>query len=117
MKPYKEYEKTAKDEPPFSNGTEWEIWSYNVCMGGTNHERRCVNDDGADEGNGCPLILLSMIGKTPAEWTGPRAWYRCTEKVLPADARRAERAAKEAADREALEAQHYSMFEPSQEVP
>lgn len=111
MKSYEEYEKTAKPGAPFSCGTEWEIWSYNVCMGG-NHplHRRCVNDDGADEGNGCPLILLSMIGKTPAEWIGPDGRYRCTEKTLPADARRAERVADESAEREALATEHYPMF-------
>lgn len=111
MRSYEEYEKTARDGAAFSNGTEWEIWSFNVCMGGTNPERRCVNDDFADDGEGCPLILLSMVGKTPAEWVGAHGRYRCTEKTTPAEARRAERLAREAAEREALESEHYPMFE------
>jgi hypothetical protein len=48
----------AADEPAFSNGFEWDHWSANWCG-------RCVND--ADEG--CPLVLVAMMGKTPAEWT------------------------------------------------
>ncbi|MGY4098073.1 hypothetical protein ACW2Q0_00675 [Nocardia sp. R16R-3T] len=93
----------ARPGRPFSNSTEWEIWSYNVCHGAGNDARRCVNDDGED----CPLIALSLTDRTPAEWTGPRGRYRCTEKTTPAAARRQA----EADERAAVEAEHYPLFE------
>lgn len=54
----------ALDKMPFSNGTEGEAWMENWCG-------RCVHDAPArhgDEGNGCPLILTAICGKTPIEW-------------------------------------------------
>lgn len=54
----------AKDEPAFSNGTEGYGWM------GTNCET-CVNDKPArqgDDGNGCPLILVALMQRTPAQW-------------------------------------------------
>ncbi|MFE3060660.1 hypothetical protein [Nocardia sp. NPDC059239] len=106
MKSYDEYEKTARDERAFSNGTVRDIWSHSVCLGGGNPKRRCVNDDDADIGNGCPLILLSTIGKTPAEWTGKRAQYRCTEHTTAAQAR----AAEDEALAQKIADSHYPMF-------
>jgi hypothetical protein len=64
MRAYAELERDAADSPPFSNGTEGYAWMDNWCA-------RCKVDAPArkgDEGNGCPLILLALIGKTPAEW-------------------------------------------------
>lgn len=48
----------AKDEPPFSNGTEWEMWSANWC------HKPCQNDKNED----CPLVMTALLGKTPVEW-------------------------------------------------
>jgi hypothetical protein len=59
------------DEVPFSNGTEWETWSANVCGAGDG----CIHDSTygqADEEMpaevNCPLITLAMIGVWPHEW-------------------------------------------------
>ncbi len=54
----------AKDEPAFSNGTEGYGWIDANCS-------NCVNDKPAregDEGNGCPLILVALMQRTPAKW-------------------------------------------------
>ncbi|WP_067891295.1 hypothetical protein [Nocardia vaccinii] len=108
MKTYEEYEKGAQAGRPFSNSTTWETWQWNVCLGREIPERRCVNDDGEPENN-CPLILLMLDDKTPAQWHVEHRPH-CTEKTTPAEARRAEREAQEAADKAALEAAHYPMF-------
>lgn len=93
MKDYATYERTAKPGRPFSNSTDWEIWQANTCMGGGTESRRCVNDDNDD----CPLIVLMLHERHPAEWTGKRGQYRCAEKTTPADARREQAAAEQAA--------------------
>lgn len=75
---YDEALKTARDNPAFSNGTEWEIWSYNWC-------ERCTNDspEMVDRGDGCSLIAVAMFEqKTPAEWMeqedrSPSDRYHC----------------------------------------
>lgn len=103
MKSFEEYEKAAQPGRPFSNGTEWELWSYNVCGGSGVERNRCVRDDNDD----CPLILLMLDEKHPAEWTGPRGRYRCAEKTTPTDARREALAAEQAA----VDAAHYPMFD------
>lgn len=104
MRTWDEIEKAARPGRPFSNGTEWEIWQFNTCMGGGNDSRRCVRDDNDD----CPLIAVSLTDVTPTEWEGPRGRYRCTEKTTPAQSR-AEAAAD---DRAAIEARHYGpLFE------
>ncbi len=116
MKTFDEYNATARDGSAFSNSTSWEIWSFNVCYGADHPGRRCVNDDDADAGNGCPLILLGLIGRIPAEWTGPDQRYTCTEKTTPADARRQA----EAHQRAAVEAAHHGPLFPlplTEEVP
>lgn len=53
----------ARDGSPFSNGTSGMIWMENWC-------ERCRNDspEMVDRGEGCPLILVSLCGKTPVEW-------------------------------------------------
>lgn len=108
MKDYSEYEHTSKSGRPFSNSTDWEIWSHNVCQGAGNPDRHCVNDD--EDAGGCPLILLAMVDRTPAEWIGPRGRYRCTEKTTAAEIRRAAKQARAAADKAALEAEHYPLL-------
>jgi hypothetical protein len=30
---------------------------------------RCVHEADPDTNGGCPLLLVSMLGKTPAQWT------------------------------------------------
>jgi hypothetical protein len=72
---YDEAYEHALDRPAFSNGTGWEIWSWNNCC-------RCVNDGmglGKDEPN-CPLICVALVGRTPVEWTDqqpPLGDYLC----------------------------------------
>lgn len=60
----------AKDEPAFSNGDEGYGWIEANC-------ETCVHDKPArqgDDGNGCPLILVALMQRTPAEWLpGDRA--------------------------------------------
>lgn len=74
----------ARDERPFSNGTEGYGWLAANC--GT-----CIHDKEQREEltGGCPLILVSLMGKTPIQWMeGPRSpegyisipdQYRCIE--------------------------------------
>ncbi|GAB4582602.1 hypothetical protein [Nocardia sp. IFM 10818] len=110
MKSLEEHETAAHDVPPFSNGTEWEIWQYGMCMGGGTQARRCVNDDNDD----CPLIALAVTGRTPAEWTGPHGRYQCGEKTTPAQARTAAAQARREADTELqrrIDESHYPMFD------
>lgn len=54
----------AKDEPAFSNGTEGYGWMEAHCS-------ECIHDKPArqgDDGNGCPLILVALMQRTPQEW-------------------------------------------------
>jgi hypothetical protein len=59
---YKDAEAQAADRPAFSNGTEGYAWMANWCD-------RCVHEADPDTNGGCPLLLVSMLGKTPAQWT------------------------------------------------
>lgn len=67
----------ASDRAPFSNGTMWDLWSDQWCY-------RCRFDGigiGEDEPH-CPLILVALNGRTPAEWTDrnpPLGDYRCSK--------------------------------------
>ena len=117
MRSYKEIEQDARPGRAFSNSTDWEIWSYNVCLGCGNADRRCVNDDGVDQGDGCPLILVSLGDMTPAEWVGPHGRYRCAAKTTVAQAKRAAREVAKAEEKSALEAEHYSMFDQGEVQP
>lgn len=108
MRAYSEYFATSLPGAPFSNGTAWEIFQWNECLGRGRPQQHCINDANDD----CPLIALSLAARTPAEFTLHRdGHYRCTVKATPADARRARIAAEKAA----LEADHYPMF--SEEEP
>lgn len=64
------------DEPAFSNGAEWEIWSDRWCW------HPCKKDRNED----CPLIMIAIcFQRRPKEWidaADPRAAagrYECTE--------------------------------------
>jgi hypothetical protein len=66
---YDEALKTARIGQAFSNGTEWEIWSYNWC-------ENCRNDRDED----CPLIAVGLFGEKPApdgqsERVTPAEWF------------------------------------------
>jgi hypothetical protein len=53
----------------FSNGSSWEIWSYNWC-------RHCRNDVNED----CPIIMAGMLHIMPKEWVEVGLQdYECTE--------------------------------------
>ncbi|TDB86468.1 hypothetical protein E1264_17880 [Actinomadura sp. KC216] len=65
---YEQAWESARDERPFSNGTEGYAWLDNWCG-------RCINDKPARDGRddeGCPLILVSLMGRTPIEWIEKR---------------------------------------------
>lgn len=72
MRSYAEIMADAGDRSAFANGTEGDHWMDQWC-------HRCVHDLRIDEG-GCPLVLVSMLGKTPTEFVpGATGEYRCTE--------------------------------------
>lgn len=109
MKSYEEYDATAKDGKAFSNGSEWEIWQWNTCLGGGVKSHECVHDDDVDTGGGCPLILLSLTDRVPAEWSRTD----CTAKVTrsaQADMDRQARRDAEAAAQRAIDDAHYPLF-------
>jgi hypothetical protein len=76
----RDYEQVLADARPgkaFSNGTQYEIWSYNWC-------HRCAHDD--PDGPFCPLMQVAFTtDKTPAEWMADTpdaeifADYTCVE--------------------------------------
>ncbi|MHC3474641.1 hypothetical protein ACYF6T_38930 [Streptomyces sp. 7R007] len=81
MRTYDEAVKNARDEHTFSNSSQWEVWSAKNCD-------RCIHDKPARQGDpaqGCPLILIALAGKRPAEWLTQTpeqdvyADYTCTE--------------------------------------
>lgn len=81
MRTYDEAFDAAIDERPFSNGSQGEGWMANNCD-------RCVHDKAArsnNPGEGCPLVLVALMGRTPAEWLAPteEAWiygnFTCIE--------------------------------------
>lgn len=61
--------KRSRDRAPFANGTEGDGWMANWCD-------RCLRDAPFRNGltrTGCPLILVALNQRTPAEWLdGPR---------------------------------------------
>lgn len=48
----------ARDGSAFANGFEGESWMNLWCSDG------CTNDTEQD----CPLVLVAMLGRTPAQW-------------------------------------------------
>lgn len=107
MRSHGQIEADARPGRAFSNGTEFEIWQFNVCMGGGHNLRRCINDDSIDEDGGCPLIALSLADLIPAEWTGPHGRYRCTAKITAAQ----QHAVDAAELRRRVDESHYPMFD------
>lgn len=62
----------AREGSPFSNSDEGYGWMANWCDRCT-HDKPARNDD---PGNGCSLVMVALLGRTPAEWldnteTGP----------------------------------------------
>ena len=66
---YDEVFSRSRDVPAFSNGTEGYGWMANWCD-------RCLRDAPFRNGiakTGCPIILVTMLSRTPAEFLdGPR---------------------------------------------
>ena len=71
----------AQDGRPFSNGSQGYGWMAANCD-------RCIHDKPArqgDDGQGCPLVLIALMGKTPAQWLCEtdedwvHANFRCVE--------------------------------------
>lgn len=64
----------AQDKPAFSNSDEGYGWFEAHC-------ETCEHDKPArqgDEGNGCPLILVAFMQRTPVEWLeGDRSTIAC----------------------------------------
>lgn len=56
----------ARTERPFSNADQGEAWMARWCG-------RCVHDRPARQmtGAGCPLVLVAVMGRTPAQWLTP----------------------------------------------
>lgn len=55
----------AAEQPAFSNGTSWDFWEARWC-GSCLNEPEDVNESAV---NGCPLISVGILGRTPKEWT------------------------------------------------
>lgn len=75
---FEEAEATAREGSPFSNSDEGYGWMANWCD-------RCVHDKPArndDPGNGCPLVMVALLGKTPREWLD-QTRYDADGKLLP----------------------------------
>ncbi|RKN40762.1 hypothetical protein [Streptomyces hoynatensis] len=75
----------SRDRRPFANGTEGYGWLDANCS-------TCIHEGPSRQGHeeqGCPLVLLALVGRTPAQWLdGPRDaegrygiadQYRCIE--------------------------------------
>lgn len=64
-----------RDQRPFSNSTEAEIWTASVCGGLCIHDTSYGADDEYGDERYCPLISLSMMGVWPHEWArDPVTW-------------------------------------------
>ena len=63
MREYNEAFEAALDKAAFSNGTEGMSWTDAWCD-------RCLHDKPARDGSGegCPLVLVALMGRTPSEW-------------------------------------------------
>lgn len=70
-----------RDERPFSNGTEGDMWLSSVCGAGAG----CIHDSTYGQGDPndetwCPLITLSLIGVWPHEWEHEAVEWQIGEK-------------------------------------
>src|SRR5271168_3567774 len=77
MRSYDEVYATARDEWPFSNGTEGFSWMENWCYAPCRNPAEVAwqrYEDGKrttapkDFPGGCPLIQVALMGRTPTEW-------------------------------------------------
>lgn len=77
MRPEADILADARDDAPFSNGTEgygWmENWCWRPCMNPVEKAWRDYEDGKRRKPlkgypGGCPLIMCAQIGKTPVEW-------------------------------------------------
>jgi hypothetical protein len=77
VRTYDEIMATARDEAPFSNGTECSAWMENWCWqpcfnpaekSWQDYENGKRKHPHKDYPGGCPLIMAALNGKTPTEW-------------------------------------------------
>lgn len=60
---------------PFSSSDDGYAWMSVFCD-------RCLRDAPFRNGindTGCPILLVAMTGRTPAQWRGERNGYQCAE--------------------------------------
>lgn len=74
----------ARDEPAFSNADEGYGWMDANCA-------TCIHEKPSRQGHeekGCPLIMVSLLGRTPIQWLDQKkpgelysrqGQYQCTE--------------------------------------
>lgn len=66
MRTVDEIDEGARPGSPFSNGSEGADWQSRWCERPCAHDAAFQRDErGAD---GCPILMIAMLGKTPAEW-------------------------------------------------
>lgn len=74
-------EANATDGSPFSNGTTGYDWMGRWCD-------VCKIDGPFQRGVadlGCPIVLVAMLGKTPAEWVETGVQDYCCTEFIPDD--------------------------------
>lgn len=87
MRKLNEVMDAARDDPPFSNGTEGEIWMGRWCGNCYHPVEKAWQDYEAGkretqlEGyeGGCPLIMAAYSGVTPSEWLEQEDGFHCVE--------------------------------------
>lgn len=75
MKDFGEEYGMAVDGSPFSNSTEGSMWmdrNCHLCV----HEAPVRN---GDTENGCPLLGMALMNKTPRQWEGTGRDLVCLE--------------------------------------
>lgn len=75
MRNFDEEYASAKDERAFSNSTEGDMWTGQNCD-------LCVHDSAARRGdpeNGCVLLGVAFIGRTPRQWKDSDHGLVCEE--------------------------------------
>lgn len=75
MRTYAEIDRDARPGSPFSGGTEGYAWQENWCGRPCAHDAAFQRDEPGAEG--CPLVLVAFLGKTPAEWM-EQPWRQIT---------------------------------------
>lgn len=78
MRDFDDIDADARPGSPFSNSTDGEMWMGQWCY-------RCNIDapfQREESSEGCPLILIALTRRTPAEWTRTGlSDYTCAEFV------------------------------------